>query len=193
MTGRINPERNLRPPELVAPLIEAASESLLRRQRRDGYQLVSAHVMSLTVGHRRCSNLTIVFDKIEVLAVYVSIVGRGRELALGFVARTIFWLGLVYSSMPFDEGSAPGAARRQGIASAALPDPVAACAQGSSADCRAAVDRLRLAADVAAASLRAGDALRKAASATSRLADGPTSKDKASPAHGPFVQPADSR
>jgi hypothetical protein len=116
--------------------------------------------------------------------------GRG-ELALGFVARTIFWLGLVYSSMPFDEGSAPGAARRQGIASAALPDPVAACAQGSSADCRAAVDRLRLAADVAAASLRAGDALRKAA--TSRLADGPTSKDKASPAHGPFVQPADSR
>ena len=116
--------------------------------------------------------------------------GRG-EWALGFVARTIFWLGLVYSSMPFDEGSVPGATRREGVASAALPDPVAACAQGSSGDCRSAVDRLRLAADIAAASLRAGDALRKAA--TSHLADGPTSKEKGPPPHRPFVEPADSR
>jgi hypothetical protein len=117
--------------------------------------------------------------------------GGAREKALGFVARTIFWLGLVYSSMPFDEGSAPAAARRQAIASAALPDPVAACARGSSADCRSAVERLRLAADIAAESLRAGDALRKAA--TSHLADGPASKDKASPPLRSFVHPPDSR
>jgi hypothetical protein len=89
--------------------------------------------------------------------------------------------------MPFDDGSAS----KRGIASAALPDPVAACAQGSSADCRSAVEKLRLAAEIAAASLRAGDALRKAAA--SRSADGPASKDKASPPHRPLVQPADSR
>lgn len=116
--------------------------------------------------------------------------GGAREKALGFVARTIFWLGLVYSSMPFDDGSAP-LARRQGIAPAALPDPVAACAQGSPGDCRSAVERLRLAADIAAASLRAVDALRKAAA--SHSADGPTSKDKAPPPHKLFDQPADSR
>jgi hypothetical protein len=109
-------------------------------------------------------------------------------MALGFVARSIFWLGLVYSSMPFDDGSAP-AARRQGMATAALPDPVAACAQGSPGDCRSAAERLRQAADIAAASLRAGDALRKAP--TSHLADGPTSK--ASPPNRPVLQPADSR
>jgi len=117
--------------------------------------------------------------------------GGAQEKALGFVARTIFWLGLVYSSMPFDEGSAPAAARRQAIASAALPAPIAACAQGSSEDCRSVVERLRLAADIAAESLRAGDALRKAT--TSRLADGPASKDKGSPPLRSFVHPPDGR
>jgi hypothetical protein len=105
---------------------------------------------------------------------------------LGFVARSIFWLGLVYSNMPFDSGSG----RATGPVTA--PGPVAACAHGMSEDCRAAVERLRLAADIAAASVGAGDALRKAAT-TSQLADAPRSKDKLLPSHSSYVLPADSR
>jgi hypothetical protein len=111
---------------------------------------------------------------------------------LGFVARSIFWLGLVYSSMPFDGGSGRATGPAEAIGPVKLPGPVAACAQGMSEDCRGAVERLRLAMDVAAASVRAGDAFRKAAT-TSRLADAPRSKDKAPPTRSSSVLPADSR
>ena len=80
------------------------------------------------------------------------------ERALGFVARSIFWLGLVYSSMPFDSGSG----RRPGSGGGDWPGDVAQPGRGlrtrPSEDCRSAVERLRLAMDVAAASVRAGDA-----------------------------------
>jgi hypothetical protein len=106
--------------------------------------------------------------------------GRPSERALGFVARSIFWLGLVYSNMPFDNDSRRSAVPTQAVGPVASPGPVAACAQGMSETCRAAVERLRLAADIAAVSFGAGDALRKAA-ATSRLADPRRSKDKLPP------------
>ena len=104
------------------------------------------------------------------------------ERSLGFLARSVFWLGLVYSSMPFDSGSG-------GLVP--LPGPLVACAHGMSDDCRSAVEKLRLAADVAAVSVQAGDALRKAATASQRT-DAPKSKDKASPLRSSSVQPADS-
>ena len=87
-------------------------------------------------------------------------IGSGRllERSLGFVARSVFWLGLVYSAMPFDGSGGP----------VALPGPLAACVHGMSDDCRSAVERLGLAADVAALSVQAGDALRKAATAPIR-------------------------
>ena len=114
------------------------------------------------------------------------------EGALGFLARSIFWLGLVYSSMPFDSDSGRATGPAEAIGPITAPGLVAAYAHGMSEDCRSAVERLRLAMDVAAASVRAGDAFRKAAT-TSRLADAPRSKDKASPTHSSLVLPADSR
>ena len=102
---------------------------------------------------------------------------------MGFLARSVFWLGLVYSSMPFDGGS-------DGLVP--LTGSLAACAHGMSEDCRSAVERLRLAADVAAVSVQAGDAIRKAATAP-HLADALRPKDKASPARSSLVQAADSR
>ena len=111
-------------------------------------------------------------------------IGSGRllERSLGFLARSVFWLGLVYSAMPFDGSGGP----------VALPGPLAACAHGMSDDCRSAVERLGLAADVAALSVQAGDALRKAATAP-HSADEPRSKDKAWPTRSSSVQPIDSR
>lgn len=62
---------------------------------------------------------------------------------MGFIARTIFWLGLVYSAMPLDFGSL-------------VPDPVAAltgdnpltpCVRGGAEDCRRRVGELRKALD----------------------------------------------
>jgi hypothetical protein len=99
------------------------------------------------------------------------------------MARSVFWLGLVYSSMPFDGGSS---------GPVTLPGPLAACVHGMSEDCRSAVERLRLAADAAAVSVQAGDVLRKAAT-TSHLADAPRLRDKVFPTRSSFVQPADSR
>jgi hypothetical protein len=61
-----------------------------------------------------------------------------------------------------------------------------------SEDCRGAVERLRLAADAAAVSVQAGDALRRAAT-TSHLADALRLKDKAFPTRSSIVQPADGR
>ncbi len=113
------------------------------------------------------------------------------ESALGFLARTVFWLGLVYSSMPFDSGSGRATSPAEAIGPVTAPGPVAACVHGISEECRAAVERLRLAADVAAASVRAGDALRKAAA--SHSAETPASKDKASLTHSSFVRAAESR
>ena len=65
---------------------------------------------------------------------------------MGFVARTIFWLGLVYSAMPLDLGSlfADPAPR------AADANPLAACAHGATEDCRRRVGDLRKALDSAA-------------------------------------------
>jgi hypothetical protein len=114
------------------------------------------------------------------------------ERALGFMARSIFWLGLVYSSMPFDGGSGRATGRAEAIGSVTAPGPVAACVHGISEDCRVAVERLRLGADVAAASVSAGDALRKTATA-SHLADALRPKDKAPPTHSSFVRAAESR
>jgi hypothetical protein len=114
------------------------------------------------------------------------------ESSLGFLARSIFWLGLVYSSMPFDSDSGQATGPAEAIGPITAPGLVAACAHGMSEDCRSAVERLRLAADIAAASVGAGEAFRKAAT-TSRLADAPRSKDKALPTRSSVVLPADSR
>ena len=76
--------------------------------------------------------------------------------ALGFVTKSVFWLGLVYSSMPFDERIAPTMPRS--IGPAALSGPLAACTDGMLKDCRNAVKRLRLAAEIVTAS---GDLLHK--------------------------------
>ncbi len=66
---------------------------------------------------------------------------------MGFIARTIFWLGLVYSAMPLDFGSLI-ADRAPGTADA---NPLAACAGGVTEDCRRRVGELRKALDAAAA------------------------------------------
>jgi hypothetical protein len=118
--------------------------------------------------------------------------GGPLERALGFAARSIFWLGLVYSNMPFDSGSGRATGPAEAIGPVTAPGPVAACAHGMSEDCSAAVERLRVAADIAAASVGAGDALREAAT-TSRFAEAPRSKNKLLPTHSSSVLPADSR
>ena len=66
---------------------------------------------------------------------------------MGFVARTIFWLGLVYSARPLDFGSLIS------DRSAVLADanPLAACAHGLTEDCRRRVETLRKTLDAAAA------------------------------------------
>ena len=110
---------------------------------------------------------------------------------MGFLARSIFWLGLVYSSMPFDGGPGRATGPAAAIGPVTAPGAVAACVHGMSEDCRAAVERLRLAADLAAASVRAGDALRKTAASPS--AETPAPKDKALPTHSAIVRAADSR
>ena len=82
---------------------------------------------------------------------------------MGFVARTIFWLGLVYSAMPLDFGS---------LISDRPPipgDPRAACARGATEDCRQRLGELRKALDAAAA-LGIGDRI-AAAAKTSAPAD----------------------
>jgi hypothetical protein len=83
--------------------------------------------------------------------------------------------------MPFDGG--PGRAIG--------PGAVAACVHGMSEDCRAAVERLRLAAELAAASVRAGGALRKTAAFPS--GETPARTDKALPTHNAIVRAAESR
>jgi hypothetical protein len=69
------------------------------------------------------------------------------------MTRSVFWLGLVYGSMPFEHGSAPR------TTPAAWPGPVTACAEGTSEECRKAVDKLRLATEVAKTFLGARDLL----------------------------------
>ena len=67
---------------------------------------------------------------------------------MGFIARTIFWLGLVYSAMPLDFGSliadrVPGVGGRQ---------PARGLRRGcSTEDCRRRVGDLRKTLDAAAA------------------------------------------
>ena len=66
---------------------------------------------------------------------------------MGFVARTIFWLGLVYSAMPLDFGSLVSD-RPPGLADA---NPLAPCAHGVTDACRRRIDDLRKTLDAAAA------------------------------------------
>jgi hypothetical protein len=66
---------------------------------------------------------------------------------MGFVARTIFWLGLVYSAMPLDFGSLFA----DPVPRVADADPLAACASGVTEDCRRRIGDLRKALDTAAA------------------------------------------
>lgn len=66
---------------------------------------------------------------------------------MGFIARTIFWLGLVYSAMPLDFGSLI-ADRVPGAADA---NPLAACTGMFAEDCRRRVGDLRKTLDAAAA------------------------------------------
>ena len=66
---------------------------------------------------------------------------------MGFIARTIFWLGLVYSAMPFDFGSQVA----DHAAMVAAANPLAPCAQGPTEDCRRRVGDLRKALDAVAA------------------------------------------
>ena len=79
-----------------------------------------------------------------------------------FVARSIFWLGLVYSSIPLDLGSL--FSDRTADAS-----PLAACAQGPTEACRRRMGDLRKAMKAAAALGVEGPWI--------AAADGPASKD----------------
>ncbi len=92
---------------------------------------------------------------------------------MGFVARTIFWLGLVYSAIPLDFGSLISG-ETAGLTTDA--NPLAACARGVTADCRRRVETLRKVLDAAAA-LGAGDSV-AAASAS-------VETDKAQSLHKP--------
>ena len=66
---------------------------------------------------------------------------------MGFVARTIFWLGLVYSAMGLDFRSILSDAPA-GLAGA---NPLARCAHGLTDDCRRQLDDLRRTVDAATA------------------------------------------
>ena len=61
---------------------------------------------------------------------------------MGFVARTIFWLGLVYSAMPLDFGS---------LVSETPAGALTRCARGPSDDCRKRIEDLRKTVEAAAA------------------------------------------
>lgn len=74
---------------------------------------------------------------------------------MGFVARTIFWLGLVYSAMPLDFGTLLSG-RPPGLADA---NPLAPCAHGVSEACRRRIDDLRRTLDAAAALAVVGQAV----------------------------------
>ncbi len=66
---------------------------------------------------------------------------------MGFIARTIFWLGLVYSAMPLDFGSLiPGQ-----VAALTGDNPLAPCVRGVAEECRRRVGELRKALDTAVA------------------------------------------
>ncbi len=105
---------------------------------------------------------------------------------MGFVTKSVFWLGLVYSSMPFDERMTPATPRS--IGRAALSGPLATCDHGMSEDCRNAIKNLRLAAEIAAAS---GDLLRKSPT-KSDLTESPAAGDRTSAPGGGPVRPAES-
>jgi hypothetical protein len=77
------------------------------------------------------------------------------EAAVGFVAKSEFWLGLVYAAMPFDSGSpialAPTATAMPRAASSSLRTHAAAAIPASRQN---KVD-WKSAAEIAAASIRA--------------------------------------
>ncbi|RBP16364.1 hypothetical protein DFR50_1055 [Roseiarcus fermentans] len=66
---------------------------------------------------------------------------------MGFVVRTIFWLGLVYSQMPLDFGSlvSDGSAGLMGA------NPLADCVRGATDACRHRIADLHKALDAAVA------------------------------------------
>ena len=105
---------------------------------------------------------------------------------MGFVTKSVFWLGLVYSSMPFDERIAPATLRS--IGPAALSGSLAACDHGMSEDCRNAIKKLRLAAEIVAAS---GDLLHKSLTKPD-LTTPPAARDRVSPPDGGVVRPVES-
>ena len=105
---------------------------------------------------------------------------------MGFVTKSVFWLGLVYSSMPFDERIAPASPRS--IGPAALSGSLAACDHGMSEDCRNAIKKLRLAAEIVTAS---GDLLHKSLTKPD-LTTQPAVKDRSSPPDGGLVRTAES-
>ena len=113
------------------------------------------------------------------------------ERALGFLARSIFWLGLVYSSMPFDSGSAPAITPASAIAPAAALGAMAACAQGLTEDCRGAVEKLRLATEIASVSSPVSE-LARPPPMKPHSADTLSPKDKTPRLRPPLVRPPDS-
>ena len=88
---------------------------------------------------------------------------------MGFIARTIFWLGLVYSAMPLDFGSLPSGP----APSLAGANPLTPCAQGPTGDCRWRFAGLRKALDAAAALDAITTTGRKQGVATDRPGKGP--------------------
>ena len=99
---------------------------------------------------------------------------------MGFVAKSVFWLGLVYSAMPFDSGTpialapTPGAMPRE--AGSSLDSLAAAVIPAA----RQNPEGWKSAAEVAAA-LCAPNCLRAAAAGLSSTG-GPPGKDSADPA-----------
>jgi hypothetical protein len=101
------------------------------------------------------------------------------EAAMRFVAKSVFWLGLVYSAMPFDSGTpialAPTPGAMPGEASSSLESLAAAVIPAA----RQNPDGWKSAVEVAAA-LCAPNCLRAAAARLSPTG-GPPAKDPAGP------------
>jgi hypothetical protein len=67
---------------------------------------------------------------------------------LGFLAKSVFWLGLVYSAMPFDAGTLVREAPATAVLPAAIRDSAAICGKATAEACLGVVDELRKAAEL---------------------------------------------
>jgi hypothetical protein len=103
-----------------------------------------------------------------------------REAAIGFLAKTAFWLGLVYSAMPFDSGTT-AFAPMMGAVPDSLETGVVACVSGMTETCRRTANDLRIAVKAAAAFRLGPRNEPRPAPHRSQSTDTLTAKDRAQP------------